>query len=92
MSNKVKIQPSNIDLVKLKRFRKVGDMEKIAEATGYSRGYISSVLSPKKEHFQPDIIREAAKLIQDQDLVELDEAIATAIIKNGQNNCRNSAH
>lgn len=92
MNNKIKVDTHNIDINKLKKFLKHGDLKRIAEKAGLSYNHVARTLNPNSDYsLDPNVVVAAVELVQNRVKVELDPDIATAILKNGQNSVLKSA-
>lgn len=88
INTKMKVEPKDIDLNKLKEAIQYGDAKTIAEKTDYSHQYVRQVLSPKSDRYNAKIIIAAVELVKDRVRIELDPDIAKKLTKNGTKSVR----
>lgn len=82
---KMKVDPKNIDLKKLKELLEYGDAKTIAKKSGYAHSYVNLVLNPNNERYNAKIIIEAVELVKNRAKIELDPDVAHLLTKNGSN-------
>lgn len=87
---KMKVDPKNIDLKKLKKLMEYGDGKKIADSTGYKHSYVNLVLNPNNDRYNSDIIIAAVDLVKNRAKIELDPDIADKLTKDDSNSVRKS--
>lgn len=71
----------DLDLEKLKKGLRHGDIKEIAERTDFTPDYVSKVLNANNKRFNSTIIKTALSLIEEKYDVELNSPLADMLTK-----------
>lgn len=71
----------DLDLEKLKKCLRHGDIKEIAERTDFTPDYVSKVLSANNKRFNSTIIKTALSLIEEKYDVKLNSPLADMLTK-----------
>ncbi|MBO6572100.1 MAG: hypothetical protein JJ958_06595 [Balneola sp.] len=77
----IKIALDAVDLNKLKPLLRYGDIKKIAEKTGFSRGYIHNCLNPRNPRENSNVVNAAIDLVDERNTKSVSKLTAESITK-----------